>query len=669
MNILLYAKFRPARLSEVRPAGWIRDFLELQSSGLTGNVAISGYPFGIRFWGSKADDIKGSYDAWWPYEQTAYWIDGALKCGYLISDVELYHHAVDEVDFAIDHAASDGFIGPDSMREKDRWPHTVFFRAVLAQYEITGDERYLQALMRHYYAIPHPMSWDRDVTGVEILLRLYQETSQIELLNLAESLYSRFNQKWPDHDCASNSLLSEKKPTEHGVTYNEEAKLGAILYNATGREEYLKAAIHGFMKLDRDALLADGLHSCSEHIRGKDSRDSHETCDISDHTWSLAYLLQATGDARYADKIERVIFNALPGAISKDFRALQYLSCPNQIVVDSFSNHNFFMRGLNWMSYRPDHEVQCCPGNLHRAMPNYVSSMWMYASSGAIVAALYGAGSIKTTAGVEGIPVEIIAQTRYPYEEVIEFSIHPEMPATFAFSLRIPAWCKQANLLINGAAVEEKLQPGSFYVIERLWQKGDLVRLELPFTLKLDHWPDGGISISCGPLTLALPIKAHALIEESNSTLKQRQDTLGDKYEQRQLVEKEGFPAWQLYPASRWNYALCVNEQSLDDLKIEWNKDAGNPLDADNPVLKVRIRARRVRGWRMVHTKKTRQYGHWSEKGQFCRGIRTIQGNFRFTPPLPDPHGLPDRLDSQVEEIELIPYSATQLRLTVFPQA
>lgn len=83
-------------------------------------MAVSGYPYGYKFWGSQADDTKGSYAAWWPYEQTGYWIDGALKCGYLAGDNGLYHQALEEVDFAIDHAAPDGFIGPDSLRDKDR---------------------------------------------------------------------------------------------------------------------------------------------------------------------------------------------------------------------------------------------------------------------------------------------------------------------------------------------------------------------------------------------------------------------------------------------------------------------------------------------------------------------------------------------------------------------
>jgi hypothetical protein len=669
MNTLPFSRFQPAHLRNIRPAGWLQDFLERQSQGLTGNVAVSGYPYGYKFWGSHEDNTKGSYAAWWPFEQTAYWIDGALKCGYLGGDTALYHQALEEIDFAVDHAAPDGFIGPDSLREKDRWPHAVFFRAVLAQYEITGDRHYLDALIRHYRAMPHPMGWDRDVTGVEILLYLYQESGQADLLEMAERLYARFNEKWPEHDCAIGTLLSDKRPTEHGVTFNEEAKLAAMLYCATGKADYLNAAVHGYAKLDQYALLADGLHSCSEHIRGNTERDMHETCDLTDHTWALAYLLQATGEARYADRIEQVIFNALPGSITKDFRALQYFSCPNQVVVTSTSNHNIFMRGLNWMSYRPDHEVQCCPGNLHRAMPNYIAKMWMKTPEGGIAAMLYGPGSLSTTAGANETPLTISAQTRYPYEQAIQFAIQPAAPTSFPFVLRIPAWCHQARLAVNGQPVEAELQPGSFFALDRLWQAGDAVRLELPFELALDEWPNGGVSLTYGPLTLALPIPARAEIEAQNSTTRQRQDTLGAQYEPRPTVVKPDFPAWNLYPDGPWNYALCVDAKSLNDLSVEWNDACSDPLDVANPAFKVRVKARRVGGWRVVHTRRARQFGHWSEDGKFCRGLRTITGDFHFTPPLPDPQKLAAKLSQEIEEIALIPYAATLLRITVFPRA
>ncbi len=668
MHPKLFSHFQSLPLNGIRPDGWLRDFLARQATGLTGNVALSAYPYGYQFWGSQEDDLKGSYGSWWPYEQTAYWIDGALKCGYLVGDQQLYGAALAEIDFAIEHAENDGFIGPEHMRAKDRWPHAVFFRAALAQYEISGDRRYLDALMRHYRAMPHPIGWDRDVTGVEILLALYQESGEPDLLEMAETLYAQFNAQWPEHDCAVHTLVSDKALTEHGVTFNEEAKLAAMLYCATGKAEYLQAAVHGYAKLEQQALLADGLHSCSEHIRGRDARDMHETCDITDYTWALGYLLQATGEAQYADRIEQVILNALPGAVTKDFHALQYFSCPNQVLATSTSNHNRFMRGLNWMSYRPDHEVQCCPGNVHRAMPNYVARMWLRTPDGGIAAALYGPGILHTTAGAAATPVTVTARTRYPFEQAVEFTLEPAAPATFAFAVRIPAWCAQARLSLNGQAVDAQLTPGTFYTLERLWQPGDVLRLELPFALQLHTWPRGGISLSYGPLTLAFPIPTHAEIESENSTTRQRQDTLGDGYEPRPVVSKPEFPAWNLTPAGPWNYALCVDEATLDALRVEWNPQCSDPFDAANPPFRVHVKARRVRGWRLVHVRRIRQFGHWTENGEFRRGLRTLKGDFAFTPPLPDPQKLAAKLSSEVEEITLVPYGATLLRLTVFPR-
>ena len=83
-------------LREINPSGWIETFLKTRASGLTDHPSIHGYPLGQKFWGSP-NDGTGPYAAWWPYEQTAYWLDGALKCGYLCGNESVYNIALEEI--------------------------------------------------------------------------------------------------------------------------------------------------------------------------------------------------------------------------------------------------------------------------------------------------------------------------------------------------------------------------------------------------------------------------------------------------------------------------------------------------------------------------------------------------------------------------------------------
>ena len=673
MPLINYATYRPVSLREIRPEGWLRAYLLRQCEGLTAHPEASGYPYGNRFWGSWDPKSHHDIDVWWPYEQIGYWIEGALKCGYLVGDQQVYQSALQEVDDAVSHAATDGFIGPDFLREKDRWPYAVFFRAVLAQYEISGDRSYIEALVRHYKSLPQPLGWDRDVTGVEILVLLHWITGDEELLEMAEDLYRRFNIKFPEHDCSLQSMTSGKRATEHGVSYNEIGKLAAILFCANGQEAYLQAVKNGFAKLDRDQLLADGMHSCTEQLRGKGELDSHETCDITDHTWALSYLLQATGDTSYADRIEKIMFNAAPGAITKDFRALQYFSCPNQVVVGNNTNHNHFMGGENWMMYRADHEIQCCPGNAHRAMPNFAHRMWLRAPddtpSGGIVAAMYGPGTISTRAGMQDHPITIRSETNYPFEQGVNFQLETEQPNAFGWVLRIPGWCSEPAIWVNDQAVHQPLPPGSFIRIDRQWQDGDRIRLSLPFHISLEHWPNGGISLNYGPFTLSLPVQAQAEVETENSTELQRRKALRETYVAPSRPLPEGFPAWNLFPISRWNYALCLNEDNLQkSIQVTWHPSIGYPFDPESIPFSIRVPARKVRGWRVSRRESIYRFTHWFEDGELQRGDRRARGNFLFTPPLPNPAQLAARLSKSVEWIDLVPYGSTLLRMTVFPQ-
>jgi hypothetical protein len=650
----IYAKYKDIALSSIRPEGWLRKYLEKQRDGLTGHLEVAaGEPFKSG-WGRSRADIEfddGDSCDWWPYEQTGYWIDGMIRCGYLLKDDFLINKALERMNAILDNPDEDGYLGPEFLKEKGhmyRWVHSVFFKAFMALHSATGDERVIPALARHYLSNTSNHSQLREVCNVEAILWTYEKTGDERLLNHAVNAYAEFCQLSPESDCTLENMLSDRVSTEHGVTFNEEAKLGAILYMYTGEEKYLDATVNAYRKIDRDQMLVDGVNSSSEMLRGKDVLDSHETCDITEYAWSMGYLFQATGEAEYADKIERACFNAAPGAVDNHFKALQYFSCPNQVIADKTSNHSLFYRGSDRMSYRPNPGTPCCTGEVNKIMPNFITRMWMDDGYNGLAAILYGPCKVRAEVGVGRKTIEIIEETDYPFRDTINFRINAEMPVQFTLTLRIPIWCKDAEIKVNGTVEGEKPRPGTFVKLDRIYRQGDCVTLTLPMDLKLSHWSGGGIAIERGPLVYSLRIEEdwQRNMEETSS---------GDD-----------FPIWNLYPTSRWNYALAIDENNLDrEVEVIYREMSQEPWDIKSTPLELKVPARTVEGWD-IERKSTILKQAWHEKGCPLE-IREVEGDFKLTPPLPPVESLSERLGREIEKVTLVPYGCTRLRLTIFP--
>jgi len=645
-----FAALREVGLSSIQPEGWLRRYFEIQRDGLTGHPEHARFPFDTGGWNSFHVAHR-SGDAWWPYEQTGYWFDGMARCGYLLRDDFLIQKANRPMDYILRRADKDGYLGPRFMKGPKgqlRWAHAVFFRALMARQSATGDRRIVRALVRHYLSYTAPHSDSRDVCNVENILWTYSQTGDRRLLRHAVKAYAAFNKLNPHSDTVVKNLLSAKRPKEHGVSYNEIGKLGAILYMYTGNRRFLNAAINGYRKIDRFAMLVDGVNSSTEGLKGKDPLDSHETCDIADYTWSVGYLLLATGRAEYADKIERACFNAAPGAVRADFKGLQYFSCPNQVVADATSNHNEFFYGHRWMSYRPNPGTECCPGEVNRIMPNFAARMWMTDPAGASVAALYGPSQFSFNPGSGRQAVTIVEETAYPFSDRIDFEVRTVRPVEFPLTLRIPGWCRKARLLINGKPLARKLKAGTFATIRRCFANNDRVTLLLPMELKLSRWPRGGIAVERGPLVFSLRIDEDWSIDRKEKKCSRQ------------------FPAWNLHPASPWNYALAVNEKNLRKVvEVVQKPVTPEPWSIHTAPIELRVPARLVRGWKMIHKKSVRLNTGWCD-GKFI--MKRVKGNYQFTPQLPERTTLRKRLSPKTETVTLIPYGCTKLRLTVFPQ-
>jgi hypothetical protein len=625
----------------INPQGWLRIYLEKQASQLGSKLPQVSWPFTEAYW---AEEQEG--ESWWPWEQKAYWIDGATRLALVLKDEQLLAQVFKPIGYTLAHVDENGYLGPEFFEDPKgdfhRWPHTVFFRA-LAAVSDSGSPlqgvaagQIVEAMRLHYlsdlasYGTPL-----RNVTNIEDILWCYERTADPRLLALAENAWKEFSKVAadPEHsDLSALRIFAATPINAHGVTYAETAKQPAILYLYTGKEEYLQFALAAQRRIFDHHMLIDGIPSTSEWYRTRTSLDSHETCDIADHTWSWGHLLLATGETIWADRIERACFNAAPGAIKNDWKALQYFSCPNQFLATLDSDHNVMEHGGRMMAYQPNpgQRTACCGGNVHRIFPNYVIRMWMKTRAGGLAAVLYGPSMVNAAVGPNGNPIEIVQTTSYPFDENINFTIHTEQPATFPLSLRIPRWCEAPRLTLNGTTVAASPNPQGFVVLHRAFNHGDVVTLTLPMKVALTRWPQKGVGIEHGPLVYSLPIR------EKWTAKVERKFTTPE------------LPSWEALPASPWNYGIALDASNLASQVIVKRDTAENDQfhePWDNPPISIEVPVRRIEGWELQ--------------------ANPDNAAQKFTPCLPDLNLA--SVSETLERLSLVPYGSTQLRVTIFP--
>lgn len=605
--------WQDANLRDIRPEGWLMKQLLVQKEGLTGHPEALSYPYNTCLWDGEIPRMGTHGKDWWRYEQTAYYTDGLLRLGYLIEDDALIGKGESGIHYTLQHPWENGRLG--SKRIDDTvWPFVVFFRAIQAAYDTHPDPSVLEALSRHYHSIPMDLLVrKRSLLSIEGMLWTAARTGDRSLVARADSAFRLRSEllegvdiKRDDKVCPE-FLMDETPYNMHGVTMSEFLKLPILLYEATGNPWYKHLAITSLNRLFEEDGLPDGLFTSAEWLQGRGIRHSHETCNAIDMSWTLGCFLEILQDARYADRIEKIVFNAGLGSVTNDFKALQYYSSVNQFLATGTSNHNKDFYCSTWMAFRPTHQTECCAGNIHRLIPNYAARMWLRGGDEA-VAALYGPSRFRFSDALT-----FVETTEYPYSETVRIRVEAARGKHAAkLSLRIPAWCSAATLRVNGKVVKSTLQSGTFVTLDRQWKNGDNIELTLPMSVERETAFGGGVYFQRGPLVYSYAIPA----EIRKDTV--RYANMNGKYP----ADDNAFPCLDIRPAGPWNFAVAADAQAvpagqhlrLTVFPIQWEFDKGPAGEDLTPDLPFR----------------------------------------------PSATGAP-------QQIELVPYGETTLRLTVFP--
>jgi len=622
-----YSKYLLPSPTDVSPQGWLHQFLEYQKSGLTGHIEDAGYPFNTGMWTAKVND-KQEDRFWWPYEQSGYFVDGCIKAGYLLRDTFLINKAKIQVNYVLNKKNDNGRLGPQDLKGRwNKWPYTGFLRSFMTEYIVNHNPAIVDAMLKHYSTYKgEDFADELDVCNAEELCWLYGISGDKSMLQKAETAYATFksDHKYRDRDGRDINFASDMIPNYHAVVYIEIVKIPAILYSYTGKKAYLDEALHGIAQMEKYDMLVSGVPSSNEQLNGISELAGHETCNLSTIPYTYGYMLQITGDASWADKIEKAVFNAGIGAVTKDFKAEQYFSAPNQFIATMTSNHLGYNDAR--MAFLPGHDTECCTGNVNRFMPYYIDQMWLRTKDDGIAAALFGPSAIDANVGANKQHVKITENTNYPFSEKINFSISTNKSVKFPFQVRIPGWCKNPSITINGQKSAANLQPGHFFTINRQFNNGDKVTLSIPMHVEISKWPNKGEAVERGPIVYSYPIAS-------------KEDTVKNY-----AKSTAAFPGLEYHPAAAWNYSMLAIKPG--DVQVIKNTTNTYPWKTGADPVTLRVPAEKLSNWKLRQTKNV--------AGETVYQTSAFPANRDST--------------GKKEYITLVPYGSTLLRLTVFPE-
>jgi len=605
--------FNPLPLGSVRPRGWLYKQLRIQADGLSGHLD--------EFWkylGPDSGWLGGNEESW---EIGPYWLDGVVPLAHLLDDETLKKKTAKWNNWTLSNLGDDGWIGPPTDHPDKWWPRAVMLKVLAQHAEATGDSRVIPAMKAYFELLTKKLpdeplwQWAKFRWGEYLMsIRWLCEKNLCEFFSTLPELLHSQGYNWSDHFTffsIENKIRHNPNLSNHVVNNAMAIKYPCLWSLFSGNNLDRKASDLAIEMLDRFHGMPTGLFTGDEHLSGLNPSQGTELCAVVEYMYSLEILTSIFGGTAYADRLESLCYNNLPGAFTADMWAHQYDQQANQVLCSV--EQRDWTNGPEANIYGLEPHYRCCTANFSQGFPKFVSHMWMTTPDRGIAAITYGPSEVNTA--IAGKNITITENTDYPFSEEIELVMTSSGSARFPLYLRIPGWTEGARVSVNNES-PETAKPGDFHVIERIWKNNDRVAITFPMKLRVSRHYNNSAAIHRGALTYSLKIGARW----------------------KQIAGELPHADYEVYPTTKWNYALILDDKHPERTLKVVDKPIKMPCFSENnaPV---------------VITAKARELNSWGMEG----------------PSAAPPPQSPVDSSQPVENVELIPYGCAKLRITEFP--
>jgi DUF1680 family protein len=490
-------------------------------------VAAPGQPLIGWYGGHWANDAHSSVQDPDIFNAFGQYVSGMARMSKATNDTAIR----DKASYLIDEWAK--AMDPDGYfyySRKPQFPHYIYEKTVCGlvdMYAYTGNQNAIHYLEKITAWAEknldrtrrNPRADEREFSGdgtewytlSENLYRAYQSTG--------DPRYRNFGNLW--HYDNYWGLFNHPDPRpdyRHAYSHCNTLSSAAMTYAVTSDPKYLDTIVNAHDWFQRTQVYATGGFGPDEQLMppdgslGKSLDTVSATFETGCGSWAIfklsRYLMSFTGQAKYGDWIEKMLYNGIGGGL------------PLQADGHTFYYSDYRVGGGTKL-YREDQKWSCCSGTYAQAIADYHNLIYLHDDE-----ALYVNLFVPSEVSWKG--TSVTQETDYPESQSSTLTLRNATAGQFPLRLRIPAWCQAASLSVNGQRQNTSCAPGTWATLDRKWNSGDKVSIELPMELlyvPIDQQHPHRVALAFGPTVLVKRKKQ--LLADSLSRFARSEHNLG----------------------------------------------------------------------------------------------------------------------------------------------